>query len=120
MSIPITRHPFDGTSMFALALTMTHAGSPLSLDAPFHHVAAVLRVTSPEQLDIPSVHRSAKAYIVAMFPSGPAPFVHPDHLEEALALTVRYDIPSVSLLPMYTSLRWATPANRRVGFTLCN
>ena len=34
-----------------------------------------------------------------MFPSGPTPFVHPNHLEEALSLTLRYNITSVSLLP---------------------
>ncbi|KAG8216275.1 hypothetical protein J3R82DRAFT_6332 [Butyriboletus roseoflavus] len=37
-----------------------------------------------------------------MFPSGPSPFVHPDHLEEALSLALWYkitwaDAPSVSV-----------------------
>ncbi|KAI5997678.1 hypothetical protein F5J12DRAFT_906949 [Pisolithus orientalis] len=33
-------------------------------------------------------------YLEAMFPSGPFPFTHPNHLEEALALTTTYDVRS--------------------------
>jgi hypothetical protein len=73
--------------------------SPLSLKAPFQHVAAILRVSSSEQLDLPSVHSLARSYLVAMFPSGPSPFVHPNHLEEALGLALRYNITSVSPPP---------------------
>ena len=63
--------------------------SPLSLEA-------ILRVSSSEQLDLPSVHSLARYCLVAMFPSGPSPFVHPNHLEEALSLALRYNITSVS------------------------
>lgn len=70
--------------------------SPLSADAPFSHVAAILRVSSPDQLDLPGVHMSARAYFVSMFPQGPQPFAHPSsHLEEALALVQLYQIPSI-------------------------
>ena len=41
----------------------------------------------------------ARSYLVAMFPSGPSPFVHPNHLEEALGLALRYNITSVSPPP---------------------
>jgi hypothetical protein len=74
--------------------------SPLSAEAPFSHVAAILRVSSPDQLDLPGVHLSARAYIVAMFPQGPRPFAHPSSsLEEALALVHSYQIPLVGSLP---------------------
>ncbi|KAG1738290.1 hypothetical protein EDD22DRAFT_787236 [Suillus occidentalis] len=70
--------------------------TPLSADAPFSHVAAILRVSSPDQLDLPGVHMSAQAYFVSMFPQGPQPFAHPStHLEEALALVQLYQIPSI-------------------------
>lgn len=92
VSIHNLDEPCSNTSCFPLAFY-----SPLSLEAPFQHVAAVLRVSSPEQLDLPNVHSLAKSYFVAMFPSGPSPFVHPDHLEEALSLALRYNITSVCL-----------------------
>ncbi|KAG1839178.1 hypothetical protein C8R48DRAFT_741759 [Suillus tomentosus] len=70
--------------------------TPLSAQAPFSHVAAILRVSSPDQLDLPGVHMSARAYFVSMFPQGPQPFAHPrNHLEEALALAHSYQIPSI-------------------------
>jgi hypothetical protein len=69
---------------------------PLSAEAPFSHVAAILRVSSPDQLDLPGVHCSARAYIMAMFPQGPRPFAHPSSsLEEALTLVHSYQIPLV-------------------------
>lgn len=70
--------------------------TPLSAEAPFSHVAAILRVSSPDQLDLPGVHMTARAYFVSMFPQGPQPFAHPTtHLEEALALVQLYQIPSI-------------------------
>ncbi|KAG2135190.1 uncharacterized protein EDB93DRAFT_1242578 [Suillus bovinus] len=70
--------------------------TPLSAEAPFSHIAAILRVSSPDQLDLPGVHMSARAYFVSMFPQGPQPFAHPgSHLEEALALVHSYQIPSI-------------------------
>ncbi|KAG1725715.1 uncharacterized protein EDB91DRAFT_1167667 [Suillus paluster] len=70
--------------------------TPLSAEAPFSHVAAILRVSSPDQLDLPGVHMSARAYFVSMFPQGPQPFAHPSgHLEEALGLVHSYEIASI-------------------------
>ncbi|KAG9309196.1 hypothetical protein JVU11DRAFT_10910 [Chiua virens] len=80
---------------FTALLAHLYHDTPLSLEAPFQHVAAILRVSSPEQLDLPSVHVLAKSYLIAIFPSGPAPFVHPSHLEEALSLALRYEVTSI-------------------------
>ncbi|KAF9242026.1 hypothetical protein BU15DRAFT_44452 [Melanogaster broomeanus] len=80
---------------FTSLLEHLYHHTPLSTEAPFHHVAAVLRVSAPNQLDLPSVHSLARSYLVAMFPSGPHPFIHPNHLEEALALAVLYKIISI-------------------------
>ncbi|KAI6144152.1 hypothetical protein BKA82DRAFT_26437 [Pisolithus tinctorius] len=44
------------------------------------------------------------AYLETIFPSGPLSFTHPDHLEEALALTTAYDIRSASSSPSTPSL----------------
>ncbi|KAI5997701.1 hypothetical protein F5J12DRAFT_785160 [Pisolithus orientalis] len=49
----------------------------------------------PSQLDFPDLHALVRSYLEAMFPSGPFPFTHPNHLEEALALTTAYDIRSI-------------------------
>lgn len=68
--------------------------SPLSSKSPFSHVASILRVSSPSQLEFPSLHALVRSYLEAIFPSGPLPFMHPDHLEEALALMTAYDIRS--------------------------
>ncbi|KAI9568051.1 hypothetical protein HD554DRAFT_2205210 [Boletus coccyginus] len=80
---------------FTSLLAHLYHDTPLSLEAPFQHVAAILRVSSSEQLDLPSVHSLARSCLVAMFPSGPSPFVHPNHLEEALGLALRYNIASI-------------------------
>ncbi|KAI6043277.1 hypothetical protein EDC04DRAFT_2563005, partial [Pisolithus marmoratus] len=68
---------------------------PLSSKTPFTRVASILRVSSPVQLDFPHLHTLVQDYLVAMFPSGPVPFRHPDYLEEALALTTAYKIESI-------------------------
>ncbi|KAG6329910.1 hypothetical protein ID866_9181 [Astraeus odoratus] len=81
---------------FISLLEHLYHDSPLSSKATFPHVAAVLRVSSPSQLDFPSIHDLARGYLEAMFPSSPLPFVHPNrHLEEALALAAQYRITSI-------------------------
>ncbi|KAG0701691.1 hypothetical protein DFH29DRAFT_805965 [Suillus ampliporus] len=90
--------PELGVQVHDLTALLEHLyhDTPLSAEAPFSHVAAILRVSSPDQLDLPGVHMSARAYFVSMFPQGPQPFAHPSsHLEEALALVHSYQIPSI-------------------------
>ena len=72
--------------------------SPLAADAPFSRVASVLRVSLPQQLNFPSLHKLARQLVETIFPSGPVPFFHPDCLEEALALATEYQITSVSII----------------------
>ncbi|EGN95772.1 hypothetical protein SERLA73DRAFT_60590 [Serpula lacrymans var. lacrymans S7.3] len=69
--------------------------SPLSSDSPFSHLSSIVRASSPQQLNFPTIHELAKKYIVSMFPSGPSPFTHPAYLEEALALATEYRISSI-------------------------
>lgn len=45
--------------------------------------------------DFPRVHERALRYFADLFPSGPAPFLHPQHLEEAFALAASFNITSV-------------------------
>ncbi|KAI6139477.1 hypothetical protein BKA82DRAFT_4222570 [Pisolithus tinctorius] len=80
---------------FVSLLEHLYHDTPLSSKSPFNHVASILRVSSPSQLDFPGLHALARSYLEAMFSSGPLPFTHPDHLEEALALTTSYDIRSI-------------------------
>lgn len=76
-----------------VALSSVLGSTPDSV--PFTHTASLLRVSSLSQLDIPVVHQLARAHLEGMYPSGPEPFVHPGHLEEALALAVQYKITPV-------------------------
>ncbi|KAH7924742.1 hypothetical protein BV22DRAFT_1012631 [Leucogyrophana mollusca] len=80
---------------FTALLEHLYHDSPLSPEAPFPHVAAILRATCSDRLDMPAVHSLAQSYFTSMFPSGPTPFTHPNHLEEALALATTHQIPSV-------------------------
>ncbi|KAI6137563.1 hypothetical protein BKA82DRAFT_4180975 [Pisolithus tinctorius] len=80
---------------FVSLLEHLYHDTPPSSKSPFNHVASILRVSSPSQLDFPGLHALVRSYLEAMFPSGPLPFTHPDHLEEALALTTAYDIRSI-------------------------
>ncbi|KAI6140006.1 hypothetical protein BKA82DRAFT_2857639 [Pisolithus tinctorius] len=79
---------------FVSLLEHLYHDTPLSSKSPFSHVASILRVSSPSQLEFPSLHALVRSYLEAIFPSGPLPFMHPDHLEEALALMTAYDIRS--------------------------
>ncbi|KAG9310573.1 26S proteasome subunit RPN7-domain-containing protein [Chiua virens] len=84
---------------FTALLVHVYHDTPLSLEAPFQHVAAILRVSSPE-------HRLS-------------PFAHPSHLEEALSLTLRYEVTSVSIQPLcylvmsneWSPFLWRLPGN---------
>ncbi|KAI6043353.1 hypothetical protein EDC04DRAFT_2866353 [Pisolithus marmoratus] len=80
---------------FVSLLEHLYHDTPLSSKAPFTHVASILRVSSPSQLDFSRLHELVRGYLEAMFPSGPLPFTHPNHLEEALALTTAYKIESI-------------------------
>ncbi|KAI6097985.1 hypothetical protein EDD17DRAFT_1478111 [Pisolithus thermaeus] len=80
---------------FVSLLEHLYHDTPLSSKIPFTHVASILRVSSPSQLDFPRLHELAQRYLEAMFPSGPSPFTHPNHLQEALALTRTYEIGSI-------------------------
>lgn len=72
--------------------------SPLSPDAPFPRIASVVRISSPGQLHFPRIHEIALRYFAELFPSGPVPFLHPPHLEEALSLATAFGVTSVSPL----------------------
>ncbi|KAH7904877.1 hypothetical protein BJ138DRAFT_1073203 [Hygrophoropsis aurantiaca] len=80
---------------FTAVLEHLYHDSPLSPGASFPHVAAILRASGGDTLDMPDVHSLARSYVVSMFPSGPVPFAHPSHLEEALALATAHRIPSI-------------------------
>lgn len=63
----------------------------------FPHVACILRVSSPQQLDLTSIFEIANRDLATLFPGGPAPFAHlhrTDHLEEALELALQYGVES--------------------------
>jgi len=104
---------------------------PLSPGAPFPRIASVLRVSAPGQLHFPQIHETATRYFVDLFPSGPVPFFHPGHLEEALALSTSLNITSVQKGLLYSlvtstnfdtedtiSLADATDARSSPGSTL--
>ncbi|KAI1791731.1 hypothetical protein LXA43DRAFT_1010249 [Ganoderma leucocontextum] len=68
----------------------------------FQRLAALLRVSSQQQLDFPSLHTLVKSRLETLFPAHPEAFLRSEHAEEALALSVKYDIPSISKPLYYT------------------
>ncbi|EIW73989.1 hypothetical protein CONPUDRAFT_68079 [Coniophora puteana RWD-64-598 SS2] len=95
----------DGVSEGDLTALFEHLyhDIPLSRQAPPSHIIAVLRASSPGQLDLPQVHALARGYFEEVFGGGPAPFEHPAHLEEALGAANRYGIHAVKK-PLFYSL----------------
>ncbi|KAJ7067021.1 hypothetical protein C8F01DRAFT_1120023 [Mycena amicta] len=80
---------------FLVLLESLYHDELLSLDTPFRRIASIVRVTAPNQLHFPRLHELALRYFVHQFPSGPIPFLHPPHLEEALALALEYNVKSI-------------------------
>ncbi|KAJ7714961.1 hypothetical protein DFH07DRAFT_872713 [Mycena maculata] len=98
---------------FEVLLQHLYHDIPLSQDTPFPRIASILRVSSPGQLHFPRIHETAMRYFVDLFPSGPVPFFHPGHLEEALALSTSLNITSVQkgiLYSLVTSTNFDTEA----------
>ncbi|KAJ7650166.1 hypothetical protein FB45DRAFT_11170 [Roridomyces roridus] len=87
---------------FEILLEHLYHDNPLSPDSPFPRIASVLRVSAPGQLDFPKIHATATRYFINLFPSGPAPFLHPAHLEEAFALSTTLNITSVQKGLLYS------------------
>ncbi|KAJ6513156.1 hypothetical protein C8R45DRAFT_812194 [Mycena sanguinolenta] len=75
---------------------------PLCADSPFPRLASIVRASSPEQLHFPRIHEGALRYFEDQFPSGPAPFIHPQHLEEALALATSFNVTSIQKGLLYS------------------
>ncbi|KAJ7030422.1 hypothetical protein C8F04DRAFT_1186828 [Mycena alexandri] len=76
--------------------------SPLSSDTPFPRIASVIRASSPGQLHFPQIHNIALRYFADLFPSGPVPFLHPRHLEEALSLATTFNVTSIQKGLLYS------------------
>ncbi|KAF8206320.1 hypothetical protein K438DRAFT_1578158 [Mycena galopus ATCC 62051] len=75
---------------------------PMYSESPFPQVTSILRASSPEQLHFPKIHERALQYFADLFPSGPVPFVHPRHLEEALELATSFNVTSIQKGILYS------------------
>ncbi|KAI0697299.1 hypothetical protein C8T65DRAFT_26069 [Cerioporus squamosus] len=60
------------------------------LEHLYHDIAS-----SKQQLDFPTIHALARSRIEQLIPSNPEAFTRAQHAEEALALAVKYDVPSI-------------------------
>ncbi|KAJ6576569.1 hypothetical protein DFH09DRAFT_1149734 [Mycena vulgaris] len=80
---------------FEVLLEHLYHDIPLSSDGPFPRIASIVRVSSPGQLHFPRIHEIALRHFADLFPSGPAPFLHPRPLEEALALANSFGVTSI-------------------------
>ncbi|KAJ7158672.1 hypothetical protein C8R46DRAFT_907354 [Mycena filopes] len=103
---------------YGVLLEHLYHDSPLSPHTPFPRIASVIRASSPGQLDFPQIHEIALRYFVDLFPSGPAPFTHPRHLEEALSLATTYNVASIQkglLYSLVTSTNFDTEKPRAQG-----
>ncbi|KAH9952039.1 hypothetical protein B0H21DRAFT_775595 [Amylocystis lapponica] len=101
---PVLHIPEDRVSSADLEALFAHLyhDHPLDADAPLSRIAAVLRASSKRQLDFPVIHRLARQRLVAIFPSGPEAFFHPDNPDEALTLAVEFDVYSIQKALFYS------------------
>lgn len=70
--------------------------SPISPDSSFERIAAVLRSSGPQQLDMPSVHAQARGYLDAIFAKRAPSDIDPKQLHEALSIAKTFRLLSVS------------------------
>ncbi|KAF9486079.1 hypothetical protein BDN70DRAFT_870594 [Pholiota conissans] len=75
---------------------------PLSKDSTFAHVASLLRVSSPQQLDYPAIHKSAADIFESMFPTDPAAFTHDHSLYDALPLATEFNLRAARKAILYS------------------
>ncbi|KAI8982947.1 hypothetical protein BD414DRAFT_464037 [Trametes punicea] len=80
---------------FEALLEHLYHDAPIDGSTSFPKVASVLRASSKDQLDFPTIHSLARTRLEQMFPSGPDASFASEHAEEALTLAVRHDIPSI-------------------------
>ncbi|KAJ7104065.1 hypothetical protein B0H15DRAFT_5836 [Mycena belliarum] len=87
---------------FEVLLEHVYHDIPMSPETRFPRVASIVRVSSPGQLHFPRIHETALRYFAALFPSGPAPFFHPQYLEEALDLATAFNVASIQKGLLYS------------------
>lgn len=78
------------------SVSLVNTTSPLSPDSSFERIAAVLRSSSPQQLDMPSVHAKARAYLDSIFAKNEPSDIDPKQLHEALSIAKTFRLLSVS------------------------
>ncbi|KAF8236753.1 hypothetical protein L208DRAFT_1421801 [Tricholoma matsutake] len=79
-------------------------------EVSFSRIASALRVSSPLQLDFPSVHTFARQRLLSMY-NGSLPFFRPGNLGDALALASEYDI-----IPMRKAVYYMLVASSDYNF----
>lgn len=75
---------------------------PLYDDDSFARIAAILRATSKQQLDFPTIHQLARSKLQSLLPSGPEAFLHPDEPDVALTLAIEHKMYSVQKALYYS------------------
>ncbi|KZT00056.1 uncharacterized protein LAESUDRAFT_816729 [Laetiporus sulphureus 93-53] len=102
---PVVRIPEErGVSSADLEALLEHLyhDAPLDTDSPFPRIASVLRASSAQQLDLPSIHSLARHRLEALFPTSPVPFFETDRPDDALTLAVEYDVYPIQKILFYT------------------
>lgn len=78
---------------------MLRRQAALAADTPFARLSSLLRVSDADHLNVPDVHDRARSLLEHRFTFGPHGSLlrfSEEEIESALALSLRYDIPSVS------------------------
>ncbi|CAA7271150.1 unnamed protein product [Cyclocybe aegerita] len=76
--------------------------APLGKDSPFSRIAGILRVSSPQQLDFPVLHSTAKSILQGMFPTDPETFTHTHPLHDALPIATDFHLPMIRKAILYS------------------
>jgi len=77
---------------------------PLSPDSSFERIVAVLRSSSPQQLDVPVVHAKARDYLDAIFARKMPSDIDPQQLHEVLSVAKTFRLLSVLKVVLYQAM----------------
>ncbi|KAF5328607.1 hypothetical protein D9619_011574 [Psilocybe cf. subviscida] len=75
---------------------------PLAKESQIAHIASILRVSGPTQLDFPELHGRARSLFESLFPSDPSAFTHDHPRHEALPVATALGLSSARKAILYS------------------
>ncbi|KAL0946357.1 hypothetical protein HGRIS_012590 [Hohenbuehelia grisea] len=85
----------------SILLEHLYHDEPLSSSSSLPRLAAIIRTTSINQLDMPRLHRFAISLLERLYPNEPVPFAPTEHLLEAFLLATEFRVEPVRKRLLY-------------------